>query len=54
MVLKTKERERNIPARSHSMSKGMKLNLPDVFEERALVNETEVVGGLQILFIGLS
>lgn len=46
MVLKIKERERNILVRSYSMSKGMKLNFFDVFEERVLVNEIEVVGGL--------
>lgn len=40
MGLKTKERERIILARSPSMSKDIELNLPDVFEEKALVNET--------------
>lgn len=44
MDLKTKERERTIFARIHSISKNMKQNLPDVFEGKVLVNET--VGSL--------
>lgn len=40
MDFKTQEREKTILARSPSMSKDIELNLPDGFEEKAMVNET--------------